>query len=32
VLIPMSQITALVNGGKLNVIGSLDRRTDFPLD
>src|SRR5580704_16585348 len=31
VLIPSSQVTARVNGGKLKVIGSLLRRTDFPL-
>src|SRR5580704_9117802 len=31
VLIPSSHVTARVNGGKLNVIGSLLRRTSFPL-
>src|ERR1700758_184590 len=31
VLIPMSHVTARVNGGKLNVIGSPVRRTDKPL-
>src|ERR1051325_3084110 len=30
VLIPISQITARVNGGKLNVMGSRDRRTEWP--
>jgi hypothetical protein len=28
VLIPMSHVTARVNGGKLNVMGSPVRRTD----
>ena len=28
---PSSQVTALVNGGRLNVIGSPVRRTDLPL-
>src|SRR5277367_2486482 len=31
VLIPISHVTALVNGGRLNVIGSPVRRTGFPL-
>jgi hypothetical protein len=31
VLIPNSHVTALVNGGKLNVIGSPVRRTELPL-
>src|SRR5271170_2759978 len=29
VLIPSSHVTALVNGGRLNVIGSPVRRTEF---
>ena len=29
VLMPSSQITAGVNGGRLNVMGSPVRRTDF---
>src|ERR1700720_3105294 len=32
VLMPSSQVTARVNGGKLNVIGSPVRRTELPLD
>jgi hypothetical protein len=31
VLIPNSQTTPRVKGGRLNVIGSLVRRTDIPL-
>ena len=31
VLIPSSHVTALVNGGRLNVIGSPVRRTELPL-
>src|SRR5579872_1820134 len=31
VLIPSSQVTALVNGGRLNVMGSPVRRTELPL-
>src|ERR1700689_1988742 len=31
VLIPSSHVTARVNGGRLNVIGSPVRRTDLPL-
>src|SRR5450755_4088819 len=31
VLMPSSHVTALVNGGRLNVIGSPVRRTDSPL-
>ena len=30
VLIPISQVTARVNGGRLNVMGSLVRRTQRP--
>jgi hypothetical protein len=30
-LIPSSHVTALVNGGRLNVIGSPVRRTQLPL-
>src|SRR5438309_8447643 len=31
VLIPSSQVTARVNGGRLNVIGSPVRRKEFPF-
>jgi hypothetical protein len=31
VLIPSSHVTARVKGGRLNVMGSPVRRTEFPL-
>jgi hypothetical protein len=29
-LMPISQLTAFVNGGRLNVIGPPDRLTEYP--